>query len=373
MIRVKAGRNLLLPVVKDFDNMGLRRAHRYDLLTYEELLEKHGIENSLVAATSDYAKKVYNYARGEVFLVPSGIPLQDWEPIRENGRARAISVGREGLLEKFAQLFYTANWVRPENGSIGQYLDNLNSMPEQPDEGYEAKVLEWTNKYGLLFSEPIPQSLIENIYEPSYLPFSDAFYNHICAEKINIPYFLGLSAFCELNRYTLKLLFLTWLYSELDALGVADEEIIRAYGILSPQRTQGYNEYIKWKAGNEAPENVRHYYLKGLAVTEISRHVSMWIKLEMASHIKEDTSGAKFAVYPQYQCSSLFATMMIEALSGLNNASRYRVCKKCKNLFDIGNGRSDRKYCSEECKELARYRREQENREREREARRSQN
>ena len=136
---------------------------------------------------------------------------------------------------------------------------------------------------------------------------------------------------------------------------------------------QAYNEYIKWKAGNEAPENVRHYYLKKVAVTEISRHVSMWIRLEMSSHIKEDTSNAKFAVYPQYQCSSLFATMMIEALSGLNNVSRYRVCRKCKNIFDIGNGRSDRKYCSEECKELARYRREQEKREREREARRSQN
>lgn len=373
MIRIKAGRNLLLPVVKDFDNMGLRRAHHYELLTYEKLLEKHGIEDSLATATSDYAKKVYNYARGEFFLVPSGIPLQDWKPIKENRGGRAIIVGKEGLLEKFAQLFYPAKWEIPEDGSIGQYIDDLNSLPEQPGEGYEAKALAWTNKYGLLFSEPTPQSLIENIYKPSYLPFSDAFYNHICAEKINIPYFLGLSAFCELNRYTLKLLFLTWLYSEMDALQVANEEIIRAYGILSPQRAQAYNEYIKWKAGNEAPENVRYYYLKKVAVTEISRHVSMWIRLEMSSHIKEDTSNAKFAVYPQYQCSSLFATMMIEALSGLNNVSRYRVCRKCKNIFDIGNGRSDRKYCSEECKELARYRREQEKREREREARRSQN
>ena len=373
MIRVKAGRNLLLPVVKDFDNMGIRRAHHYELLTYEKLLEKHGLEDSLAATTSDYAKKVYDYVRGEVFLVPSGIPQQDWKPIKENGGARAISGGREGLLEKFAQLFYPANWVRPEDGSIGQYIDDLNSLPEQPDEGYVAKVLEWTNTYGLLFSEPIPQSLIENIYKPSYLPFSDAFYNHICAEKINIPYFLGLRAFCELNRYTLKLLFLTWLYSELDALRVTDEEIIRALGFLSPNRAEGYYGYIRSKLGDSASEDIMRYHLRGFTVQEISRHVSMWIRLEMSSHIKGDTSNARFAIFPQYQCSSLFATMMIEALSGLNNVSRYRVCKNCKNIFDIGNGRSDRKYCSERCKELERYRSEQKNRERKREATRSQN
>lgn len=380
------GRNLVLPSLKDFEKMGMRRSPKYKFWKYAKVLKEYKIKPDPIAtATSDYAKKVYSYIRDETFIVALKKSMQDPNPIKfEKSQKRYIDVGNEGLLEEFAQMLYITKWEIPENGNIRPYINALRGLGEEPAEGYREKILAWTNKYGLLFSEPIPQSLIENNYVFSYLPFSDAFYHAICAEKANVPYFLGVRAFCELNRYALRLLFVSWLYSndaeireKINSLMGGDKEslaakkdaleaIIEGYDIIGPRKACGFEQAMKMKAQNKLTEEQRQVFHKQFAFFELGEQMALWIRLETPAIVelkalpkKEAEPTQKIlAIKPSYQCASLFATIMMEALSALNKNSRYRICPKCEKIFDIGKGRKDRKYCSRECKQESRYERE---------------
>ena len=380
------GRNLVLPSLKDFEKMGMRRSPKYKFWKYDKVLKEYKIKSDpLVTATSDYAKKVYNYVGNETFIVALKKPIQDATPIKlENSKKRYIDVGKEGLLEKFAQMLYVTKWEIPENGNIRPYIEVLRGLGETPGAGFIEKILAWTNKYGLLFSEPIPQALIENNYELRFLPFSDAFYYAICAEKTNVPYFLSVMAFCELNRYALRLLFVSWLYSndaeireKINSLRVDDKEalaakadaleaIIEGYDIIGPGKARGFEKFMEQKKQRKLTEEERQACHKRLAFLELGEQMAVWIRLETPARIelkalpKKEAEPIKniLAMKPRYQCASLFAAIMLEALSALNMNSRYRICPKCEKIFDIGKGRKDRKYCSKECKAESRYERE---------------
>ena len=371
-------RNLILPKSEHFKEMGLLRSNQYQILKYKDVLDKYEI---MVDPFSDncqgYAKKVHEYALGELFLVPKEYPQQDSTPIYgEKGGNVSIDLGNEGLLEKFSQLLYQFDWNTILDGSTKEFVDFFDSLTEEPNKEDIDKIMEWTNRYGLLFSEPTNQSSIENIYKGQYLAYSDSVYNRICADYNGLPYFLGVKAFCELNRYAIRLLYMSWLLSKdnersieqhkLEEKGIdrkvedgifSEASFINGCINIDDSLEKTANKIM----GEELANEHRYHRCKQNLLRQLGRNMSAWVRIEMAFDIKsEDSAGEispidtifgvgkkEWAVLSNYQFTSLFGCMMMEALSSINRDVRYKICPNCKKLFDIAKGRKGKKFCSD--------------------------
>lgn len=392
-MKAKGIRNLILPEIEHFKGMGLRRSSQYQILKYADLLDKYQITvDPFPDNCQGYAKEVHEYALEELFIVPKEYPQQDPTPIYGEKRGNvSIDLGNEGLLEKFSQLLYPFDWGIPLDLPKQKFRDFLNELPEEPNEEDLKKVEEWTNRYGLLFSEPTNQSSIENIYKGEYLACSDSVYNRICAEYNGVPYFLGVKAFCELNKYAISLLYMSWLLSKDNERSIKqhklEEGIDRKVEGDTFTEANFINECINLDdsleqvaieiMGEEPANEHRYHRCKQNLLRQLGRNMSAWVRIEMPFDIKsEDSAGEispidtilgvgkkEWAVLANYQFTSLFGCMMMEALSSINRNARYKICPNCKKIFDIAKGRKDKIFCSdgtkvsyENCKRQSYYR-----------------
>ena len=360
---------------------------KYIPLTYAELLVKYGIKSDpLSNPTTDYLRKVKDYTHHALFIVPEEAPMYDPQPIyRPSGEKKAIDLGSYNLLATFAMYFFhTSNWQVTEDGSICSYLDEL-SAPAPLDEKIIKKIFQWTNQFGALLTEPISETRIETLYGWKYVPFSDSIYYSFRTEMGNIPYFLSVDAFYELAHYALKLLFVIWLYGneknlrekiKPDNAHSAEEAIEKAYWLLSPDPNNESEVLAQMKLGEQQAAERKTPRLRQYAWISLCNHLSAWIQIEIVPSLLRLDSAAetrcadKIIPYGQdladwtanfrYQCSSLLCCMMLEALGSLNRKSKYRVCQyqDCRTIFTIDeSNRIDKKYCSLQCKNKARNKR----------------
>ena len=101
-------RNLIIPSIEHFTEMGLRRSTVYVARTYSELLHKYKLEsNPLATPATDHLRKVKSYAETAIFIVPQKAPKYMTKPFLQYEQPPiAITLGSHDLLQKFATAFF---------------------------------------------------------------------------------------------------------------------------------------------------------------------------------------------------------------------------------------------------------------------------
>ncbi len=388
--------SILNPSASTFEHMGLIRSTDYELLSYNDILQKYRIKSKLLNSKTGDADKLKKYLSAELFLVPTDSPTIDQTPVHiPNKQHIGLNIGNEGLLTTFAQLFCSApNWIVPEDGSIQPLLNKIKKLPS-PSEIINSTdtqdiIGQWSAQYGLLFSKSIPDCLFINNYPWNYLPLSNCVYQSLQRELNSIPYFLGIQAFYELNQYALKLLFMTWLHSNEDKIREnmtdltresCEKAIVEGYQLLVSWPDDPFEKLVRDSSDDQTVQATRRLRNRQTAIRELCKNMAAWIQLEIAPELKNEadsdvsdklplgTDENEWFACPKYQCSSLFSCIMLEALHLLQSNSTFKVCEHCKKVFytNVG-GRTDRKYCSLNCKEKSRFARERKNRQKKKEA-----
>ena len=347
--------------VADYDKVGIDRSEDYVCLSYKELLASYATPDDIfINEQTDYFQKIKNYVENEMFLVPKKPPEFMEKPVRcTNGGVKELNLSSMELISEFCQLLYDPilskrNTFKKE----GDLLAVVNKIKElEYDTCYKEKIVKWTQKYGLLFTEALPKYIFDRgIVSPnSLLAYSDALHNLICSEYTRIPYFLGLQAFFELYREANKLFWGGWLYikESRGELKIGVDEIISAYEcLLSKEKVNPDIDQIVAVESSYTDE-MHLQYVRNLALQELIYRGSNWIRIILKSQLSDQPElGSKYSVKSKNlapvvscHCQDLFSCIILQHLSIVQYKSKYKICLNCKKIFNVKN-KQNVKFCS---------------------------
>lgn len=383
IINKKGTKNIKLPQVGEFENMGYWRSEQYQILTFDQILKKHKVSRKILEKNKNpFTVHVRNCAKNNMFLVPVNPPRQDANPCHLlSGETSALSIGATDLMEEFSQLVFgkvpISNESMLNDGDMDKIIEALKKPYVMPQ--YVERVYEWTNRYGLLFTEPLPYRLMDchNIKSNSAVDLSDSLYRHIREEYVGVPYFMSIRAFCELSLAARWIIVSSWICHsyEQDKERWSLDNFIKGYEYFFAPLLHNYNQEVLREYGEEYTKEMQCIRLHPMAMQEVIKKISAGIRMEIQAkgsddiwidgleYIDEETKERRVmpldsskklqggAVQMKYQCYDLYSCMMLEHLCTFQNKLKYRVCEVCGRVFGPEK-RSDARYCSNGSKSI---------------------